>query len=195
MLPDLGRLQSLDEEAWSNAVPWFTGIARTPPTRAGCSYHEVESIVWETIEALVRCIGKAKDVKHLAGLTGTIARRRTIDRFRRVSTESNVPIDQDIPDQTALSQGEAEVAAIVGEALRQIDPKQREVLMDRYLEGLSYKEIAEKRMIPMGTVATYIARGEEQLKRVLEQNPKLLKEIFDQRRLLLMAILAFVLET
>lgn len=45
------------------------------------------------------------------------------------------------------------------DALAEIDPRYRDVLVLRYLEEMSYDEIADVLELPSGTVATHINRG------------------------------------
>jgi RNA polymerase sigma-70 factor, ECF subfamily len=49
-------------------------------------------------------------------------------------------------------------------ALAEIDPRYRDVLVLRYLEEMSYDEIADVLELPPGTVASHISRGLRQLK-------------------------------
>ena len=53
------------------------------------------------------------------------------------------------------------------DALREVGEPYRPALELFYLEGLSYKEIAEILQIPVGTAMSRLSRGKEQLKAVL----------------------------
>jgi RNA polymerase sigma-70 factor (ECF subfamily) len=52
-------------------------------------------------------------------------------------------------------------------ALSQMDEVYRDVLEAFYLRELSYREIAEKFKIPVGTVMSRLSRGKEQLRTIL----------------------------
>lgn len=56
---------------------------------------------------------------------------------------------------------------LVRQALQQIDPDYRSVIVLRLLDGYSVKETAEILDIPMGTVASRLARGLDKLKEVI----------------------------
>ncbi|MBK6009450.1 sigma-70 family RNA polymerase sigma factor [Ramlibacter ginsenosidimutans] len=59
-------------------------------------------------------------------------------------------------------------------ALGCLPPAYREVIVLRELEDLSYKDIARIADLPLGTVMSRLARGREQLRRLLEgQRPQL----------------------
>ncbi len=55
------------------------------------------------------------------------------------------------------------------EALESIDPKIREMVIMRYYSGLSFKEIAEIKKQPIGTLLSQMHRGLKKLKDKMEQ--------------------------
>jgi len=57
---------------------------------------------------------------------------------------------------------------LVNQSLEELPVGYREVLVMRELEDLSYKEIAAVVGIPIGTVMSRLARGREQLRRLIE---------------------------
>jgi RNA polymerase sigma-70 factor (ECF subfamily) len=63
---------------------------------------------------------------------------------------------------------EAEVLAAVAKALLQVKPQHRRVLVLRINHGLSNTEIAECEGIPLATVGTWLRRGREELREMLQ---------------------------
>jgi RNA polymerase sigma-70 factor (ECF subfamily) len=61
-------------------------------------------------------------------------------------------------------------------AIRSLQVEFREVVVLRELEGLSYKEIAAVAKIPIGTVMSRLARGREDLRRILTRTPAAKRE-------------------
>jgi RNA polymerase sigma-70 factor (ECF subfamily) len=64
----------------------------------------------------------------------------------------------------------AEDAARIHAGLDRLDPAQREVLVLRFLEELSYEQIGEIVDCPLGTVRSRIHYAKAALRRVLESN-------------------------
>ncbi len=62
---------------------------------------------------------------------------------------------------------EGELMAAVARALLQVRPQHRRVLVLRIVWGLGNREIAEQEGIPPATVATWLRRGREELRRAL----------------------------
>lgn len=60
---------------------------------------------------------------------------------------------------------------LVRDALEELSPEFREVIVLRELEGLSYQEIAEMAAIPLGTVMSRLARARERLEESLTKEP------------------------
>jgi RNA polymerase sigma-70 factor, ECF subfamily len=92
-----------------------------------------------------------------------IARRRLIDRLRRISSEP--PTDSvdvletvawSVPGTASEISLEAEQAA---RALQELRPEQRQVLELGLLHGLSQSEIATRLGMPLGTVKSFMRRG------------------------------------
>ena len=62
---------------------------------------------------------------------------------------------------------EGEILAAVARALLEVRPRHRRVLVLRIVWGLGNREIAEREGIPPATVATWLRRGREELRRAL----------------------------
>ena len=71
--------------------------------------------------------------------------------------------EHDPPDRTP----DADEALWVQQALRRLDPADREVLMLREYEQLSYQEIAEVQQIPLNTVRSRLFRARMTLREAL----------------------------
>jgi len=72
--------------------------------------------------------------------------------------ESGSEPSDEAPDPVARAEA-AELGAHVHAALQRMSPKLRAVLVLRYLEGLSYEELADALQIQLGTVKSRLARA------------------------------------
>ena len=93
----------------------------------------------------------------------TIARRRLIDRTRRVSRAPNVQSLAE-PEVIAAASGPdtvevQEEVAKVREAMDRLRPEQREVLQMSLVQGHSHQQVAERTGMPLGTVKSHARRG------------------------------------
>ena len=102
-------------------------------------------------------------------------RHRAIDFLRKRKRDheliDDVPVDQvAVPD--ANTEGEEDSAGLVDEkaltaALMAMPPPQREVMLLRYRDGLSYQEIAQVIARPIGTVRTRLHHARKRLQETL----------------------------
>ena len=96
----------------------------------------------------------------------TIARRRLIDRNRyrqrQLRTESLETREGEVRDIHDIKADQVEAqaeAALAVEAMDQLDPKEREVILLSVYQGMSHSQIARHTDLPLGTVKTCIRRG------------------------------------
>jgi len=106
----------------------------------------------------------------------TRARTRAIDRVRamRRRSETFLPaLDEGLAPARAEAGGDAAARAvdrgIIGAALAQLSPAQREAIELAYYAGLTQTEIAERLQQPLGTVKTRIRLGLERLRDVMRR--------------------------
>lgn len=98
-----------------------------------------------------------------------IARNRVYEEFRR--RKQTVELDEameapDNPQEEALS---FEDAAKLHRCLGELKPLQKEVLLLRFLEEMSYEEIAEVLVCHIGTVRSRIHHAKQTLRKKLEE--------------------------
>ena len=96
-----------------------------------------------------------------------IAHNRVVSEYR--NRKETFSLDG---DNHPAPGGDTEQKNQVREALAQIDPDQREVVMMREYEGLSYQEISRVLKIPIGTVRSRLFRGKMALRDLLTPTRK-----------------------
>ncbi|HYD27273.1 sigma-70 family RNA polymerase sigma factor [Brevundimonas sp.] len=101
----------------------------------------------------------------------TIARNRRLDVLRREGRESALPdldLTPDEPERPDDLLSEAEEAARLNEAMRQLSPDQMAVLRLAFFKGDAHSEIARALDLPLGTVKSRIRKAMIKLRLILE---------------------------
>lgn len=95
-----------------------------------------------------------------------IALNRVVTEYRKKKEKD--PIEEGSPAYAKAAAGEdPAVVQQVREALEQLEPEQREIVLLREYQGLSYQEIAEVLKIPVGTVRSRLFRAKVALRDLL----------------------------
>lgn len=129
-------------------------------------------------EALIRVYTKINSYEEKAQFKTWVQRIVTnicIDKFRR--TKPTVSIDEHDLDFRDKLDVEREVmsgylAEDIKEAINSLPDHHRTVIVLRYLQDLSYNEIADCLNLPLNTVKSYLFRARQQLQNMLQEHQK-----------------------
>jgi RNA polymerase sigma-70 factor (ECF subfamily) len=127
----------------------------------------------ETFIEAYRALGNLKEpAKFRAWLYG-ILRHRCM-KVRDAAGPPSLPYDETCETAVTAPPGESEAASEVAEMLRRLPRDDRELLAARYLQGLSYAEIAEALRITSGAVRVRCLRARERLRQLMarERGPE-----------------------
>ena len=191
----LRQHQKGDPEAWQEVYPQVWGVALAAASRAHASLstEDAEDVAISAITALMDHVARLKDLAELNPLVATIAHHQAITLARRKfsakggsgrveSLDENVERLGDAAEASHSATPDFEVhkaqmATLLHEALGRVKAIHRDLLVDRYLNALDYRELAAKHRLNEGTVGVYLKRGAEELRKVLSRTPRLLKEM------------------
>jgi RNA polymerase sigma factor (sigma-70 family) len=141
--------------------------------RVGKEHPDVEDCTHETLRRALEGHVRLREGEALRPWVLGIARHVALDaRRQRLRTLREEPVHADdlelpaaldrlvdpapAPDERAASTERARRVAL---ALKALPEPQREAMILFHVEGEGYQRIAERLRIPMGTVATWLARG------------------------------------
>lgn len=101
------------------------------------------------------CIDRARKKKPDFSLDEKAAGTEGLDWYSRLSSPDKTP------EETVVTQ---ELQNHVQDAITQLSPKYRSIMILRYIEDLSLQEISELLKLPITTIKTRIHRGREALR-------------------------------
>jgi len=100
-----------------------------------------------------------------------IARDRAFGLLRKSQRIEQPLGETDVPDEPDDNGFDAEDAARIHAALDLLPPEQREVLVLRFVETMSYEAIARVTSQPLGTVRSRLFYAKRALRTILENEP------------------------
>lgn len=168
----LQRVAAGDRAAVRECIDRFGGLVWSLARRGGFGDAEAEDAVQEIFVELWRFAERYDPaVASEAAFVAMIARRRLIDRRRRLSRR---PDQQPLPEATpgAVDGGyegaqTSEEARRAARAMEQLAPDQQRVLRLSIMHGLSHEKIATALNMPLGTVKTHARRGLSRVREML----------------------------
>ena len=203
--PSLRALQSGDPAAWDQIYNWLMPKALTAARyQLGFLYpQEIEDVAVVAMEDIVELVNDVKDIVELEPLIWRVASRRAIDLLRQRNSQKRgggkiESLDQnrrDAPDPNPSPDEQAhkhEISELVAHLLKDLRPEQRAMMMEFYLDGRTYEEIAKAHKLAVNSVGVYLKRALDIMRKVARQNPKLLKDAQALLRLIIWSILSFM---
>lgn len=135
--------------------------------------HEAESLdltqqtfyLWATKGGQLRDAAKLKSWLCTTLYREFLGDRRHAQRFPQVDISL---VEAELPPMETETVAKMD-AALVMEALLEVDEVQRAALQLFYVEDRSYLEIADILGVPIGTVMSRLSRGKQQLRRIISE--------------------------
>jgi RNA polymerase sigma-70 factor (ECF subfamily) len=164
------RAQTGDEGALTELVNLYSPrlryyLRKMLPGRS----EQAEDVLQETWCDVLRSLASLKDAAAFPAWIYRICRDRAWRLLRKERPAS--PLDeQQVPASASEPEFTAEDAASVHAALAELPEEQREVLVLRFVEGLTYEEIATICAAPLGTVRSRLFYGKEALRKLLTKD-------------------------
>lgn len=154
----------------------FGGLIWSLARRIGLPESEAEDVVHEVFVEIWKNGHKYDaSIASETAFVATIARRRMIDRRRRIGRQ---PIKATLTDDAGSPAPSPDAPALSEEARRaarafaQLTNDQQRVLRLSVYEGLSHELISRATGMPLGTVKTHARRGLMRLREVLGNDAK-----------------------
>ena len=166
------RCQAGDERAFATLFETFG--ARTHRYLRGMLGDDADDAQQEVWVSVYRAIATLANPRAFRTWLFSTTRRRALDQLRKRRRDAELLVDPsdgvdvaDVPDESTERSLTADDLELV---LAGLPPPQREVLLLRYQDGLSYSEIAVIVGCPVGTVKTRIHHAIRKLKESLARS-------------------------
>ena len=166
-----------DPQAFEEVYDRYASMVYSLALRLAGKPSEAEDLAQEVFLRIYRHLGRFNGRSTLKTWVYRVTINHCRSRLGRLRRLFQLPVDDEGREQTDWvdERRGPEARALAHDAVRrvtaalqQVKPSFREAVVLRDIEELSYEEIASVLGIRIGTVRSRIARGREQLRRVLE---------------------------
>ena len=165
------RAQAGDDAAFAELVERYSPRLRYFLLKLLSSADSADDALQDVWLDVLRNLPRLVDPQALRAWLYRIARDRAFGRLRKARRDEQ-PLDESQIVDTTANEGEfsPEDAAQIHAALDRLPAEQREVLVLRFLEEMSYEEIARVVGCQLGTVRSRIHYGKRALRKALDES-------------------------
>lgn len=159
---DKGAMKLLYERHHAGLLTFVESRLRDPM--------EAFDVVQDTFLDVWRSASRHEERSSVKTWMFSIARNKTIDRFRRKGRE--IPLDEDFDPPDPMPNAEAVIeaasdAALVRACIDKLSPTHARAIRLAFYEDMGYAEIAELEQVPEGTIKTRIFHAKKLLMQCL----------------------------
>ena len=173
-----------DDRRADNATKWTAQQRHARTNQLLANHHELvfryayrltgcrsssEDITQEVFLRAFKSIEQLRDPLAERGWLLAITRNEFARWCRLAAAHRTTSTDEDVADRVEGKESDLERRDWVQAAIEQLPAEFRSVVMMYYFEQLSYTEIAESLVIPIGTVMSRLSRAKSHLKRCLDE--------------------------
>ncbi|HPO62950.1 MAG TPA: RNA polymerase sigma factor [Candidatus Kapabacteria bacterium] len=127
---------------------------------------EAEDIFQDTFKKFYEAAQQEREMTNVFGFILKIARNLCINSKR--NQKRTIEIDDSINISTKSRQDKEEMLDLIKQAIEELPPEYKDVLILREYQGLSYIEIAEMTNLSLGTVKVRIFRAKDKIRTILK---------------------------
>jgi RNA polymerase sigma-70 factor (ECF subfamily) len=163
------RCQAGDEGAFAELVLRYDARLRYFVRKLVGDAHRADDLVQDVWLDVHRHLARLNDPQAFRAWIYRIARDRAFGQLRKAQRAEHPLGEIDVPDDDSAEDSFSEEdAAAIHVALDRLPAEQREVLVLRFLEAMSYDEIARATGLAIGTVRSRLHYGKQTLRNYLE---------------------------
>ncbi len=173
----VARVLSGEQEAFSLIVERYQNQIFSLAFRLGGDYDEARDMAQDAFLRIYQELRSFDPSRRFFPWMYRVAHNTCINALHK-KPKPMADIDE-IADFTPAEEGlgspehnfeQKEQARLLREALAELPDQFREPIFLKYMEGLSYKEIAERLDLPVSTIETRLYRGRQMLQKLLQKS-------------------------
>jgi RNA polymerase sigma-70 factor (ECF subfamily) len=163
------RCQVGDEDAFEELVARYHPRLRYYLRRVLPRADHVDDVLQEVWLAVFRALPRLADPAALAAWLYRIARDKASLQWRKRPPECLLEVSDLVEEPSQNNEFRREDAQEIHASLNQLTPEEREILVLRFLEDMTYDEIAKVIGCPVGTVRSRLYYAKSALHQTIEQ--------------------------
>lgn len=163
------RCQAGDDDAFEELVARYHLRLRYYLRRILPRADQADDVLQEVWLAVFRALPRLADPAALPAWLYRIARDKASIQWRGQPAERLLDLSQLVAERSQDNEFRQEDAEEIHAGLEQLPPEQREVLVLRFLEDLTYQQIATVAGCPIGTVRSRLYYAKLALRQAIEQ--------------------------
>ncbi|MEO0185548.1 MAG: RNA polymerase sigma factor [candidate division WOR-3 bacterium] len=160
-----------DESSCTEILNLYKGRIFSYILRIVKNYDDAEELTFETFIKFFKTIRTYDKSRHLSTWLFTIAHNIVIDFFRRNRIEYEYLDEKYSTGESSAEKYEREkLSKAIDDALQELAPVDREIIILFHKEELSYEEISKITNLPVTTIKTRLHRARKKLQSLLAEN-------------------------
>ena len=160
-LGDAAAFQTLIQQYMPRML-WFL-------RKLGLSDSDADDVLQESWLTVWTILGRLRDLRKFRPWLYRIVRNKEMQHIDRESSDDVSAGEMDLADEPAEQTLWAKYQPYLNQAIEQLPVLCREIIALRFIEEMTYEELAETLNVPVGTVKSRLHKARGELRSILEE--------------------------